>query len=83
MIGRLGDLHGGLVVLDGLVEPAQRGERLGEVGTRQRRLDGRRPKALVAEVALERDVPLQEGGRLAELAPADVTDIGPSGVTPT
>ena len=73
MIGRFRDPHGGLSVADGLVEPAELGEQVGEVGPRERRLDGGRPKALGAQVALERDdVSLEEGGRLAELAPVDV-----------
>src|SRR5215470_5849045 len=33
-----------------------------------RRLDAGRPETLVAQVALERDDPLEEGGRVAELA---------------
>jgi hypothetical protein len=69
MIGRFSDLRGGLGVPDGLVEPAQLGEHVGEVGPGERRLDGGRPEALEAEVALERDVSLEEGGRVAELAP--------------
>jgi hypothetical protein len=32
----------------------------------------RPPEALVAQVALERDVPLEQGGRVAELAPGGV-----------
>ncbi len=72
MIGRLGDLHGGLGVPDGLVEPAELGEHVGKPGARDRRLDAGRPEALVAQVALERDVPLEEGGCVAELAPGDV-----------
>ena len=39
---------------------------------RERRLDGGRPEALVAQVALERDVPLEEGDRISELAPGGV-----------
>jgi hypothetical protein len=39
MIGRFGDLHGGLGVADGLVEPAELGEHVGEPGPRERRLD--------------------------------------------
>src|SRR5215813_14285792 len=35
-------------------------------------MDGGRPEALVAQVALERDVPLKEGDRVAELAPGGV-----------
>jgi hypothetical protein len=72
MIGHLSDPHGGLGVSDGLVEPAELGEHVGEVGLRERRLDGGRPEALVAQVALERDVPLEEGSRVAELAPGGV-----------
>ena len=72
MIGRFRDPHGGLGVPDGLVEPAELGEHVGEVGLRERRLDDGRPEALGAQVALERDVPLEEAGRVAELAPGDV-----------
>ena len=32
MIGRFSDLHGGLTALDGLVEPAELGEHVGEPG---------------------------------------------------
>src|SRR4030095_4044441 len=72
MGGRFGDAHGGLSVPDGLVEPANLREHVGERGPRDRRLDGGDPEALVAQVTLERDVTLEEGGRIAELAPGDV-----------
>ena len=72
MIGRFSDPHGGLGLPDGLVEPAELGEHVGEARPRVRRLDGGRPEALVAQVALERDVPLEQGGRRAELAPDGV-----------
>jgi len=66
MIGRFSDAHSGLRVLDGLVEPAELGEHVGEAGPRRRRLDEGRSKALVAQVALERDdVPLEQGDRVA------------------
>ena len=71
MIGRFSGPHGGLGVPDGLGEPAELGERVGEVGPRDRRRDDGYPEALEAQVALERDVPLQQGGRGAELAPGD------------
>src|SRR3989442_13943252 len=72
MIGGFSDPHGGLGVPDGLVKPAELGEHVGEVGPRVRRLDGDRPEALVARVALERDVPLEERSRVAKLAPGGV-----------
>ena len=50
MIGRFSDPHGGLGVPDGLVEPAELREHVGEPGPRDRRLDAGRPEALVAEV---------------------------------
>ena len=59
MIGRFSDPHGGLGVPDGLVEPAELGEHAGEEGPRGRRRDEGGPEALVAQVALERDVPLE------------------------
>ena len=71
-IGRFRDPHRSLGVRDGLVEPAKLGEHVGEVGPRERRLDGGRPEALGAQVALERDVTLEEGGRIAEFAPGGV-----------
>ena len=61
MIGRFSDPHGGLGVPDGLVEPAELGEHVGEVGPETRRLDDGRPEALGAQSALERDVPLEQG----------------------
>src|SRR6185295_5267419 len=72
MIGRFSDAYGGLGVPDSLVELAELGEQVSEERSRERRLDDGRPEALVAQVALERDVPLEEGGRLAELAPGGV-----------
>jgi hypothetical protein len=48
MIGRLSDLHRGLGVPDGLVEPAELGKHVGEVGPRDRRRDDGSPEALVA-----------------------------------
>ena len=42
---------------------------VGEPGARQCRLDDGRPEALVAQVALEGDVPLEETDCLAELTP--------------
>ena len=72
MIGRFTDPHGGLGVPDGLVEPAELREHVGEASPRERRLDDVRPEALEAQVALERDVPLKQGGRIAELAPGGV-----------
>jgi hypothetical protein len=55
MIGRLGDAHRRLGVLDGLVEPTELREHVGEIRARERRLDGGRPEALVAKIAVERD----------------------------
>src|SRR5215831_13601355 len=72
MIDRFGDAYGGLGVRESLIEPAELGEYLGEVGPRERRLDGRRAEALIAEVALQRDVPLEKGDRLAEFTSAGV-----------
>jgi hypothetical protein len=72
MIRRFSDPHGSLGVPDGLVEPADLGKRVGKVGPREHGLDGDRPETLGAEIALERDVPLEEGDRIAELAPGDV-----------
>ncbi len=68
MIGRLCGAYGSLAVADGLVESAELGEDFGEVGRRQRRLDGGCPEALVAQVALERGVPFEQGDRLPKLA---------------
>jgi hypothetical protein len=83
MIGRFSDSDGGLGVPDRLVEPAELGEHVGEAGPRGRRRDTTRPselgpgiephhELLVAQVALERDVLLEECGRLAEPAPGGV-----------
>jgi hypothetical protein len=72
MIGRFSGLHSGLGVPDGLVEPAELGEHVGEPGPRECRLDGGGPDALVPQAALERDVPTEKGGRVAELAPCGV-----------
>src|SRR5262249_8594396 len=69
MVGFLSDPDRGLGVPDGLVEPAEVREHLGKVGSRPRRLDGGRPKARIAQLALERDVPLEQDGRIPELAP--------------
>ncbi len=72
MIGCFSDPHGGLGVSDGLIEPAELGQHVGEEGPRERRLDGGPPKALGAQIALECDVPLEQGRRVAELASGDV-----------
>jgi hypothetical protein len=68
MIGRFSDPHSGLGVPDGLVEPPELGEHVGKAGRRECRLAEGRPEALIAQVALERNIPLGEGGRVAELA---------------
>src|SRR5262245_24253705 len=72
MIGRRRDPQGGLGVPDRLVESAELGEHDGELGRRARRLDAGGAEALVAQVALESDVPLEQGGRVAELAAGGV-----------
>ena len=73
VISRFRGPHGVLGVPDRLVELADLGEHVGEVDLRERRLDGRRPEALEALVALKRDdVALEQGGRFAELAPGGV-----------
>ena len=72
MFNRFSDLHRGLGVPDGLVEPAKLGEHIGKGGPRERRLDRGPPKALVAEVALEGDVPLEQWNRVGELAPSSM-----------
>src|SRR5262249_29253540 len=71
MIGLLSDFHGGLGMPDGLIEPAELGERAGEAVSRGRQLDGR-PEALVATVARERHVSLKQVDRLPEFAPGGV-----------
>jgi hypothetical protein len=70
LIGR--NLHGGVGVSDGFVEPAELRGHIGEPGSRERRLDAGSAKALVAKVTLERGVPLQQWNCVAELAPGDV-----------
>jgi len=72
MIGRFSSLHRKLSVCDGLVEPTELGEHVGEDGPRVRRLDGGGPETLEAQGTLERDVPLEEDERVVELAPSDV-----------
>src|SRR5262245_5240120 len=72
MIGRFSGLNGGLGLPDGLIEPPELGEHVGEAGSRDRRVDDCGPKALIAQVALEGGVPFEEGGRLAELALGEV-----------
>jgi hypothetical protein len=72
MIGRLRGPHGSLGVCDGLIELTTLEEHLGEPCRRNRRRDGGRPNALGAQVALERDIPLEEGSRIAELASCEV-----------
>src|SRR4029450_9018309 len=68
MIGRSSGLHGGLGVPDGLIEPAELGEDVGEDGPRKRRLEGGR-----TELRLESPAPPPGGGaRLAVLAPGGV-----------
>ena len=59
MVRRFSGPHGGIGMPDGLVEPAELGEHVGEAGLRPSRLDAGGPEALVAQVALERDVPLK------------------------
>ena len=48
MIGRFSDPHGGLGLPDGLIEPAELGEHIGELHPRARRLDGVPHKGLGA-----------------------------------
>src|SRR5262249_13985484 len=70
IIDLFSDLHGILGVPDRLVEPAELGERIGEPAPRDRRPDAGCSETLVARVALERDVRLEDGDRLAELPPS-------------
>src|SRR5262245_54635121 len=72
MISRFCDAHGGLGVPNGVIEPADLGENVGEFATRECRRDAEHPEALVAQVALERNVPLEQSGRVPELAPGGV-----------
>src|SRR5262249_15767949 len=73
MIGCFSDPHGDLSMLDGLVEPAEVGKRKGEIDFRERRVDPGRSKALVPQVAVQRDhVPLKQSYRIGELAPEAV-----------
>src|SRR5262249_55711220 len=57
---------------DGLIELTTLGEHLGEPSRRNRGRDRGRPEALGAQIALERDIPLEEGSRIAELASCEV-----------
>jgi hypothetical protein len=68
----LSDLHGGLGVCDGLVEPTELGEHVGEPAPRDRRLDPGYREALVAQVYLDPDGRLEQGHRVVERAPNDV-----------
>src|SRR5262249_67937 len=73
MIGHFSNPHGGFRVLDGLIEPAELGEYVGEVALREHRVDEGRPKAFIAKVAVERnDVPLEQGRCVAEVASREV-----------
>ena len=72
MIRLLGDANGGVGLSVGLVEPPELGERVREERPRERRLDDGRPEALVEQIALEREVPLEERDGVPELAPGDV-----------
>ncbi len=72
MNGRFADRHGSLGVPDGFGELAELREHVGELGLRKRRLDAGSPEALVAQIALEGNVSLEEGGRMAKLAPGRV-----------
>jgi hypothetical protein len=72
VIGRFCDFHSGLGVPDCFVEPAELGKYVGESASRERRLNGGCTEAFVAQVALERDVPFEEGDRISELAPVGV-----------
>ena len=74
MIGLLNDPHGGLGVSDGRIELAKLVERFGKPGPRVRGLVDGCPKAFAAQVALECDVPFEEGDRLAEPAPNEVCE---------
>src|SRR5438445_11514575 len=80
MIRRFSDSHGSLTMSDRLVEPAELGESVGEVGPRKRRqLDCGFLDPLKEQVALEPcDDSLEEGDRLAKLAPDVVhsTELG-------
>src|SRR5262249_42033650 len=68
MIGRLPDPHGGLRASDGVVELSELREHEGKVRSRKRRLDGGRSEAFIAKIPVERSVPFEKDGRLAELA---------------
>src|SRR5689334_9443060 len=72
MIVLLGDPHCGFAMCDGLVEPAQVGERIGKRVLRRCRLDQCRSETLSAQVVDESDVPLEQFGCFTVLAPHDV-----------
>ena len=74
MISRFSDLHGGLGVPDGLVETPEFGEHGGEAGPRERPLDAGGPESFEAVIALEREVPLEQACRVAELTPGEVCE---------
>ena len=69
MIGLLGDPHCGFVMADGLVEPAEIRKRDGNRVLRHCRLDHNRSETLNAQLAVESDVPLEQFGCFAVLAP--------------
>jgi hypothetical protein len=69
MLGCLSDLHRSLSVPDGFIELAALEEHLGKRCLRVRRLDEERSKALGAQLALKRHVPLKQGSRIVELTP--------------
>src|SRR5215510_8777856 len=73
MIGLLGDPQSGFGMSDGLVEPAEVGKRGGKRVLRGCRYVHRRSETLSEKLALESDVPLQEFGCFAVLAPGEVS----------
>src|SRR5215467_13447743 len=72
MIVLLGDSQSGFGMSDGLVEPAEAGKHEGKRGLRHCRLDRRRSETLSEKLAVESNVPLQEFGCFAVLAPGEV-----------
>src|SRR5262245_49400785 len=72
MIGLLGDPHCGFAMSDGLFEPAEVGKRDGKQELRRCPWDHMRSETLSAQLAIESDVPLEQFGCFAELAPDEV-----------
>src|SRR5215470_16692693 len=69
MISLLSDSHSSLGVSDGGVELTELEEHFGEPRPRKCRLNNEPTEALVAKVAFECDVSLEQGGCIAKLAP--------------